>query len=100
LGRSEIVYADSDKQRLSKVTETLVRAGYSVWPCLGDGPVSSPHALWKPDLVLLGPGLGELLSALATTLWPEVPIVVLSDSEDYSQLPARIASAVSRRRYE
>jgi hypothetical protein len=97
LARSTIVYADFDQQRLRKTSETLTAAGYTVWPCSGSVPVPSPVAFGTPDLVLLGPEFDKRLTALAATLWPEVSILVLNDSEDYSQLLARIASALPKR---
>ena len=99
MSRSKIVYADSDEQRLSRITRILAAAGYSVWPCSEDGPISSAWlAHGTPDLVLLGPGLDETLVALAAMLWPKVTVLQLEDSDDDSQLPQRIAAILSNKK--
>ena len=96
--RNRIIYADSDEQRLSRITGILAAAGYSVWPCSEDGPISTAWlAHGTPDLVLLGPGLDETLIALAAMLWPKVTVLHLDGSEDHSQLPQRIALVLSQR---
>lgn len=96
MARARIIYSDPDRQRLSAVTRILTTAGYAVWPCSGEAPVSSPVSFGTPDLVLLSPGLDESLHELAAALWPDVPTLVLSASEDYRQLPLRIESALRK----
>jgi hypothetical protein len=93
LKRARIIYADFDLPRLRTVTEVLTGAGYAVWPCLGDAP---PTFSGTPDLVLLCPRLDETLYALAATLWPKIPRLVLRDAEDYGQLPLRIESMLRK----
>jgi hypothetical protein len=48
-------------------------------------------------LVLLGPEIEESMGALAAAIWPEVPILILKDTEDYSHLLERILLALSKR---
>lgn len=97
LARITIVYADSDIQRLTEVAKILVAAGYVVWPCPGNSPVPSSLADAPPNLVLLGPEIEESMGALAAAIWPEVPILILKDTEDYSHLLERILLALSKR---